>query len=167
MSGINNTCVSAGAQLRYLCQGPGLDRGARGWRKISLGEGDGLGRLRPLDKALLALFVPVWLVCFGLSLRTSVREIWNPPVVVSGADERGGYPTVIGLSSPSEGERSVLRVGDRILRLEEADLRDVGTVGFIVAAAEQSGRASDARGRSGCAPTASTGRGCPPRSSSR
>jgi class 3 adenylate cyclase len=74
-----------------------------------------------------------------------VREVWNPPVVVSGADERGGYPSVIGLASPSEGERPLLRVGDRILELEEADLRGVGTVGFIVAAAGQTKPEREAR----------------------
>ena len=97
-----------------------------------------LVRLGSRDKLLLAALLPIWAVCFGLSVRSAVSGVGFPPVVVSaplGAEE---YPAVSGFSLELASE-SGLRVGDRLLRMGTADLRGVGFLGFFALAAEEAG----------------------------
>jgi class 3 adenylate cyclase len=94
--------------------------------------------LRRSDKALLVGLVGLWAACFALSLRSAVVGAGFPPVLVSAAAGAEDHPVVSGFSLPS-GRESGLRVGDRLLRLGNADLRGVGLVGFFARAAEQAG----------------------------
>ena len=96
-----------------------------------------LRRLGTLDRVLVLTLVPLWAVCFGLSLKAIVRQTAYASVYVSAPVDARGYPTVIG---PRFGhERSKLRVGDRLLRVGKADLRGVGPVAFRGVVGEEAG----------------------------
>ena len=54
-------------------------------------------RLGPIDRALLATLLPLWLACFTLHVREVVRTGFAlPPVFVTPADQ-DGFPVVAGL----------------------------------------------------------------------
>ncbi len=85
-------------------------------------------RLGTLDKVLLAGFVPLWLVCFGLSVKSAIRDVGVPPVHVSFPEDAAHYPKITG--SWAEPTEEGPRVGDLLLRVGGADLRGVGPVRF-------------------------------------
>lgn len=96
-------------------------------------------RLRPLDRVLLALLVPLWAVCFALSARSALRPTGIPPVYVSARADAESYPTVAGFRPDLSVQESEIHVGDRLLRLGGADLRGVGALGLFVRVAEAAG----------------------------
>ena len=54
-----------------------------------------LRRLRPLDKAMVLILVPLWAVCFGLGIKAQVEVSGIPVVGLSFADE-ASYPELTG-----------------------------------------------------------------------
>jgi hypothetical protein len=97
-----------------------------------------LRRLHALDKALLVIFVPLWLGCFALHVRevTRGRLAWVP-IIVSQPENAGEYPAVRELWPGTGAETSGLVAGDQLVRLGDADLRGVGPIGFVARAYEQ------------------------------
>ena len=79
-------------------------------------------RLGLLDRLLVALFVPLWLACFGLSVHGAIQHTGYPSVLISASAEPDGYPSLIGFVPAFPGEDSGLRIGDRLLRVGERDL---------------------------------------------
>ena len=103
-----------------------------------------MSRLAPLDRALLLILVPLWIVCFGLGVRTQVRGGATAAVELS-VEDADHYPTLTGYFSrffhPSDPlAEAGLRAGDRLVRLGDADLRGVGTLGFFARIPEEAGR---------------------------
>ena len=54
-----------------------------------------LSRLAPLDKALVLILVPLWVVCFSLSIRTQVRGAGSLNLGLTLADAES-YPVLTG-----------------------------------------------------------------------
>ncbi len=98
-----------------------------------------LSRLTWLDRLLLLTLVPLWGVCFGLSLKSALLNTPFSPIYVSAAQDARGYPRVAGFERWLGGGESGLRVGDRLIEMGRADLRGVGAIGFSVQLAEQTG----------------------------
>ena len=103
-----------------------------------------LSHLAPLDKALVLILVPLWVVWFGLGVRTQVLGLGTAAVglVVEDADHypvlSGQYAALLHSSDPLAS--AGLRSGDRLIRLGETDLRGVGTLAFLALSAEEGGR---------------------------
>ncbi len=103
-----------------------------------------MSRLAPFDKALVLILVPIWIACFTLGVRTQLRGGGLAAVVLS-VEDAESYPALTGVYGhrihPSDPlAEAGLRAGDRLVRLGDADLRGVGTLGFF-------GRSLDAGGR--------------------
>ena len=93
-----------------------------------------MSRLTPLDRALVLILVPLWVVCFALGVRTQVRGATIAFVGLSIQDAES-YPTLTGYIGESVHSsdllaESGLRAGDRLIRLGDADLLGVGTIDF-------------------------------------
>jgi class 3 adenylate cyclase len=97
-------------------------------------------RLRPLDKVLLGILAPIWIVCFGLSMRSALRGTAFSSVYVSRPESVDDYPGVAGFKPWLKGAASGLQVGDRLLRLGNADLHGVGPLAFYTRVAQEAGR---------------------------
>jgi class 3 adenylate cyclase len=84
-------------------------------------------RHRPVDYALLALLVPLWVLCVALHVASALegRLAWLPIQVAAGPD---GYPVVTGFMAGVEGGAPGLAVGDTLLRAGERDLRGVSAL---------------------------------------
>ncbi len=89
-------------------------------------------RPQRLDLALLAVFVPLWALCFGLHLRELARGTlaWVP-VTVAAPPTPEGHPTVSGFWPDAGAAVEELRVGDRLLRVGERVLAGRGPFGFV------------------------------------
>ncbi len=103
-----------------------------------------MSRLSPLDKALVLILVPLWVICFGLGVRTQVRGGAFAQVALS-VEDADRYPALTGEFSPTVHPsdplaEAGLRSGDRLIRLGEADLLGVGTLGFSARTIEEAGR---------------------------
>lgn len=97
-------------------------------------------RLRSPDAALLVIFVPLWLLCYGLYINTTARgRLAWVPLVVRASESADGYPTVREFLPGAGVENSGLAVGDQLVRLGATDLRGVGPVGFVARAYEEVG----------------------------
>ena len=102
-----------------------------------------MSRLAPLDKALVLILVPIWVICFALGVRTAIQGGAEHPLLglsVEGADR---YPALTGqfaFIGDSSLAQSGLRPGDRLVRVGDADLRGVGTLGFAWRSLEEAGR---------------------------
>jgi class 3 adenylate cyclase len=94
-----------------------------------------VSRLSPLDRVLIIVLVPLWLVCFGLALRTQLQDQGVAPVELRVADA-DSYPVLTGsfltelYLETNPLETAGLRAGDRLVRAGSADLRGVGSIGF-------------------------------------
>ena len=94
-----------------------------------------MSRLSLLDRVLVAVLVPVWLVSFGLAVRIQLEGQGVAPVELRIADA-DSYPVLTGrfltelYLETDPLEAAGLRAGDRLVRAGSADLRGVGTVGF-------------------------------------
>ncbi|MEE8474747.1 MAG: hypothetical protein V3T01_05310, partial [Myxococcota bacterium] len=88
-----------------------------------------MNRLTPLDKALVLILVPLWVVCFAVSVRTQLRGGGFATFAVS-VEDAESYPTVQGdtMLGPKRLAATGLRTGDRLIQLGDADLRGVGTL---------------------------------------
>ncbi|MEE8475005.1 MAG: hypothetical protein V3T01_06620, partial [Myxococcota bacterium] len=84
-----------------------------------------MNRFAPLDKALVLILVPLWVLCFALAVKTQIEGGGYASLGLSLADAES-YPTLTGefyrahRSNPLKS--AGLRPGDRLVRLEEADL---------------------------------------------
>jgi len=102
-----------------------------------------LSRLAPLDKALVLILVPLWVVCFSLGVKTQIRGGGAAQLEVS-LEVPGGYPALTGeysgfIHRSDPLAAAGLRAGDRVIRIGDADLRGVGTpLGFVARTVEQS-----------------------------
>jgi hypothetical protein len=95
-------------------------------------------RLQPVDIALLAFFVPLWLFCFALySFTIANARLARIPLLVQAPASAEDYPTIQAFSPGTEAEHVGLALGDRLIRVGEADLRGVGSFGFIARMYEQ------------------------------
>jgi class 3 adenylate cyclase len=103
-----------------------------------------LRRLAPLDRALVLLGVPLWLLCLALAIRVQVD---GGGLLWLALESRGpdAHPVLIGASAflhpPGHLEAAGLQPGDRALQLGDVDLRGLGTFGVMV----QSGEAAAGR----------------------
>ncbi len=90
-----------------------------------------MSRLAPFDKALVWILVPLWIVCFALSVRTQLRGGGVAIVAVSIEDSES-YPTLSGerRGYPNQFAAAGLKTGDRLIQLGDADLRGVGALGI-------------------------------------
>ena len=103
-----------------------------------------MSRLAPLDRALVLILVPIWVVCFALAVRTQVRGATGAFVGLS-VEDADRYPALTGEFShvfhPSDPlAQAGLRAGDRLVRLGDAGLLAVGTLGFLARSVEEAGR---------------------------
>jgi hypothetical protein len=103
-----------------------------------------LSRLAPFDKALVLILVPLWVVCFALGVRTQVRGGGVASIVLT-VEDADHYPVLTGEFDPVVHEsdplaEAGLRAGDRLIQVGDADLRGVGTLGFVVRSADEGGR---------------------------
>jgi hypothetical protein len=103
-----------------------------------------LSRLAPLDKVLVLILVPLWAICFGLGVRAQVRGGGVAFVGLS-VEDAESYPALTGefdvtVHSSDPLAEAGLRVGDRLVRLGDADLLGVGTVGFAARTLDEAGR---------------------------
>jgi hypothetical protein len=89
-------------------------------------------RLPLLDVVLLAALTPLWAACFGLYLQNVIQgKVARVPVYVTAPESTEGYPIVRGFRPGTTVETAELTVGDQLLRVGEADLRGVGSIGFV------------------------------------
>ena len=99
-------------------------------------------RLRPLDIALLAIFVPLWVLCFALYLHNTFHgRLARIPLLVAAPDSAEEYPTLRAFWPGTGAEQLGLAVGDQLLQIGGADLRGVGPFGFTARVYEQVGPA--------------------------
>jgi len=99
-----------------------------------------LSRLAPLDKALVLILVPLWVICFGLGIRTQLRGTTAAMVGLS-VEGAGSYPALTGdFSRAVHGSDPLaaagLRAGDRLVRVGDIDLLGVDTAGFTARSLE-------------------------------
>jgi class 3 adenylate cyclase len=99
-----------------------------------------LRRLRPLDKVVLAIWLPIWLAAFGLALSQVVQgRVGYHLGRVSPGPDREAYPVLQLARGEVEVGEPRPRAGDRLLRVGGADLRGVGRLGFDALAFENTG----------------------------
>jgi hypothetical protein len=84
------------------------------------------------DKLLLVAFLPVWLVCWGLTARSIGGGSGYPGVTVTPAHGPDAYPVVMGFLPWVSAEPFGIRVGDPLIRLGQEDLRGGGHRGVFV-----------------------------------
>jgi class 3 adenylate cyclase len=102
-----------------------------------------LSRLAPLDKALILILVPIWIVCFALALRTQVQGFGLGGVELRVEDGEsypaltGEYFTYIYQADPLPA--AGLRAGDVLVSVGGTDLRGVGSIGFYARVAQHVG----------------------------
>lgn len=92
-------------------------------------------RLALLDAVLLAFVLPLWLAALGLHLRqVAAGRLAFVGIYAAAADDPGGYPTVSGFWPGVEPPSPGPAIGDRLLRVGDADLKGVGALGFFTRA---------------------------------
>jgi len=94
-----------------------------------------LSRLAPLDKALVLIVGLLWFVCFGFGVRAVIHDGPDHPALGLSVENASSYPVVTGAFIISQYSsdplaKTGLLVGDRLVRVGDADLRGVGTRGF-------------------------------------
>jgi len=93
-----------------------------------------LSRLAPLDKALVLILVPLWVVFFILAVKVQFEVRGMAPVEVPVADA-DSYPTLTGMFLPEfyatdPLAAAGLRADDRVIHLGEVDMRGIGFLDF-------------------------------------
>lgn len=81
------------------------------------------GGWKPLEDALFWLTIGVWALLVVISVRSAPLPL--PPVQV---DTSGAFPVAVGFHGGSSAEQSGLRIGDRLLRVEDRNLRGAGPI---------------------------------------
>lgn len=97
-------------------------------------------RLEAVDRLLLAILVPLWCVTVALHVR-EIQRTGSAQVPVFAAPDFGsdGHPTVGGFRLERDSAGTGLEIGDRLLRVGDADLRGAGYFGFDALAFDQAG----------------------------
>jgi len=86
-------------------------------------------RLDGIGAALLATLAPIWLVAFGLHVKQAFETgLAQPGFFVALSDGPDAYPRVRGFRLEQSGGADALRIGDRLRRIGDADLRGVGNI---------------------------------------
>jgi class 3 adenylate cyclase len=99
-------------------------------------------RLEAIDKALLAILLPLWIVCFALHVREVSRTGFaQPPFFAAPPGPGETYPTVGGFRMERLPPDMSVQVGDRLIRLGDEDLSGRGYFGVDALALEQAGAA--------------------------
>ena len=94
------------------------------------------------DQILLSTLLSLWLVAFGLQLRAIVLTGQAmPPLFAEPAVSADSYPHVGGVWPESGQLAPGLRLGDRLIRVGDFDLRGVGYIGFTARAVGEAGLA--------------------------
>ncbi len=91
-------------------------------------------RLATLDRVLLVTLVPLWTAVFALHVRQIVLTgLAEPPVYAWESRAPDGYPTVGAYRPQLHGMNTGLEIGDRLIRVGQADLRGAGYLRFYAA----------------------------------
>ncbi|MCH7707351.1 MAG: GAF domain-containing protein [Myxococcales bacterium] len=99
-----------------------------------------MSRLRPLDRAFLLIFLPLWMVVFVLhTINAFQGRLAEPGVYVTGPGDPDGFPVVQSIHIGAPAGSSGLVAGDELLRIGNSDLRGVGPVGFFAHAMQAMG----------------------------
>jgi signal transduction histidine kinase/CheY-like chemotaxis protein len=97
-------------------------------------------RLRGVDLLLLLTLVPLFLVVLALHLIDGVeRQRADLPIYATVPWGGGDYPIVAGYKLEAERRGSGLEVGDRLLAVDDVDLRGRGYVGFAAVVLAEAG----------------------------
>ena len=96
-----------------------------------------MGRLLPIDRVVLLLAVPVWVLCFSLSVKSTFSGTALALIQVESPAIPNDYPTVIGELAFYYGPPTELRPGDRLQRLGQRDLRGVSAIADLDAVSRQ------------------------------
>ncbi len=91
-----------------------------------------------VDKLLVAVFVPIWGLCFALSVQSAYEQRGSPTLTISTPPDASSYPVLEGFPSHAAATSS-LQIGDRLLQLNRTDLRGIGPIGFATLAAQVRG----------------------------
>ena len=92
-----------------------------------------LTRLALVDWLLLGTLLPLAVFGFVMTVVHGVRgDFLLAPFLVSSAADQQSYPAIAQLWSSPSAEADRLAVGDRLLRLEDIDLRGVSNAGFVL-----------------------------------
>lgn len=90
-------------------------------------------RVRPVDAVLLVSLLGLWFACTALHVKQLAGgDLAWVSVYVAAPPTADGYPTVRGFwPGATRAAHGTLAVGDRVLRVDGADLRGVGPFGFV------------------------------------
>jgi adenylate cyclase len=89
-------------------------------------------QLRAADRILLGTLLPLWLFCLGLSVREGIRADQGVfPLIVLSARDADSFPSVWTLSWFGTDAPRGYRVGDRVVRIGDADLRGAGVIDVL------------------------------------
>ena len=104
--------------------------------------GQGRGGIASLDRLLLLILGPIWLVCAGVFVHQVLHGgvVW-PGVLVASPAAPDSYPLVVGYWPGMEPEGHGLRVGDHVVRVGTVELAGVNAVGFFADVLELRGTA--------------------------
>lgn len=95
-------------------------------------------RFQSFDIALLVFLVPPWLCCFALYLSEIANaRLARIPLLVNAPANAENYPTLRAFWPGTGAEHLGFAIGDRFIRVGEADLRGVGPLGFTARMYEQ------------------------------
>lgn len=92
----------------------------------------GLARLQPIDRWLLLIGTPVWVLCFAFNVQSWVGGTGYPPIGIPVFQGEGEYPVLEVLAPIVSFEGSEVRVGDRLVRVGRFDMRGVGSFRFFL-----------------------------------
>ena len=96
--------------------------------------------LESIDKALIALLVPLWLMSLVLHVKEISRTGFaEPPVYAASSSDSEGYPRVGGFRLERGRGGGTLRVNDVLIQVGETDLRGVGYFGFDAISLDEAG----------------------------
>lgn len=88
-------------------------------------------RLRTVDKVLVAILMPIWLVSLILHIDLASDDLlYRPAIIMSSPEVAGAYPMVAQIAAGAEQlvADSQIQIGDEILSINQRDL--VGVSGF-------------------------------------
>ncbi len=104
-----------------------------------------MDRVRGLDRVLLALSVPLWILCFALAVGSARRDDALSSIYIEAPEQAGGHPTFAGYRPWLDSGQRPLAPGDRLIQLGDRDLRDTGPLRFWTYVTEAAGPDRHAR----------------------
>jgi len=100
-----------------------------------------LARLYPIDRVLLVVGGPLWILLFSLVVQSYLDNTGYPPLGIAVDSPDGVYPTLEVVTPFSDFADSQLQVGDRLIRLGPWDLAGMDSLTFFVRFVEAAGGA--------------------------